>query len=97
LSVPGPIEDVQEVRVLEWHVEPGRPFAAGDLIVELETYKAVVEVRSGREGVLREILCEAGDWQRVGGPLAVLCDNSAEPLPSSPDALPAWLVEFEVS
>ena len=33
LTVPGPIEDVEEVRVLEWHGQPGRAFAVGELVV----------------------------------------------------------------
>jgi pyruvate/2-oxoglutarate dehydrogenase complex dihydrolipoamide acyltransferase (E2) component len=50
LAVPGPIEDVEELRVLQWHGEPGTRFAAGEMIVELETHKAVVEVRARRAG-----------------------------------------------
>jgi hypothetical protein len=68
LDVPGPIEDVEEVRVLEWQGEAGRVFAPGDLIVELETHKAVVEVRAGQPGVLGGILSPAGDWQKLGQP-----------------------------
>ena len=41
LQVPGPISDVEEVRVLQWHGEPGRAFAPDELIVEVETHKAV--------------------------------------------------------
>ena len=48
LVVPGPIEDVEELRVLEWHGDVGRRFDAGAMIVELETHKAVVEVRAGQ-------------------------------------------------
>ena len=97
LIVPGPIEDVEEVRVLEWHGAPGRVFAAGDLIVELETYKAVVEVRAGQPGTLRQILSEAGSWQQVGRALAVLSDDAAESLPESAEELDVWLVEFEIT
>ena len=96
LAVPGPVEDVEEMRVLEWHGEIGRTFEEGELIVELETYKAAVEVRSGQRGVLRQILCEAGGWQRVGEPLALLADDAAEPLPASPAALAALPVNFEI-
>src|ERR1019366_1375701 len=46
LVVPGPIEDVDELRILEWQGEIGRRFDKGALIVELETHKAVVEVRA---------------------------------------------------
>lgn len=96
LVVPGPIEDVEEVRVLEWHGAVGRVFAAGEMIVELETHKAVVEVRAGQRGVLRGVLCEAGDWQKVGMTLAVLSDDPDEPLPNSPEGLGSLLVEFEI-
>lgn len=96
LVVPGPVEDVEEMRVLEWHGEIGRVFAAGELIVELETYKAAVEVRSGQRGVLRSVLCTAGSWQKIGKPLAVLSDDPAEPLPASLDALEPWLVNFDI-
>ena len=34
LVVPGQVEDVEEMRVLEWHGEVGRVFAEGELIVE---------------------------------------------------------------
>jgi pyruvate/2-oxoglutarate dehydrogenase complex dihydrolipoamide acyltransferase (E2) component len=96
LAVPGPIEDVEEVRVLEWQGGPGRVFSPGDLIVELETHKAVVEVRAGQPGILREVLCEAGSWEQIGKPLAVLSDYSTEPLPASSEGLEPWLVEFEI-
>ena len=97
LVVPGPIEDVQEVRVLEWRGAAGARFQPGDLIVELETHKAVVEVRAGRPGVLRRILSEPGDWQAVGAPLALLSDSGEESLPATADELESWPVDFEVS
>lgn len=97
LAVPGPIEDVEEVRVLEWHGEPGRAFAPGDLVVELETHKALVEVRAGQAGVLRQLLCAEGDWQVVGAPLALLSDSTDEALPDELEGFPAMAVEFEVS
>jgi pyruvate/2-oxoglutarate dehydrogenase complex dihydrolipoamide acyltransferase (E2) component len=97
LAVPGPIEDVEEVRVLEWHGAVGDVFAVGALVVELETHKALVEVRAGQPGTLRRIVCAEGDWQAVGLALAVLSDDADEPLPASPDGLSMMAVEFEVS
>jgi pyruvate/2-oxoglutarate dehydrogenase complex dihydrolipoamide acyltransferase (E2) component len=97
LAVQGPIEDVDEVRVLEWHGGVGRAFAIGDLIVELETHKALVEVRAGQPGTLRQILCAEGDWQALGESLAVLSDAADEPLPASAEGLAILAVEFEVS
>jgi pyruvate/2-oxoglutarate dehydrogenase complex dihydrolipoamide acyltransferase (E2) component len=97
LAVPGPIEDVEEVRVLEWHGREGQALAVGELVVELETHKALIEVRAGRAGVLRRIICGDGVWQELGKALAVLSDDADEPLPESWSELSAWAVEFEVS
>ena len=94
ITVPAAVPDVHEIRVLEWHGEPGRRFAAGDLIVELETHKALVEVRAGQEGVLRRVLTEVGAWQRIGEPLALLTDSEDESLEGATADLP---VEFEVT
>jgi pyruvate/2-oxoglutarate dehydrogenase complex dihydrolipoamide acyltransferase (E2) component len=85
------------VRVLEWHGAVGRAFGTGELVVELETHKAVIEVRAGQPGVLRGILSEAGQWQRIGEPLAVLTDEPDERVPASPGELGLWLVAFEIT
>lgn len=96
LVVPGPIEDVYEVRVLEWHGAVNHSFVPGDLMVELETHKAVVEVRAGQHGMLRAILCREGDWQKIGEPLGILSNTADEPLPASPDGLMLWQAHFEI-
>jgi pyruvate/2-oxoglutarate dehydrogenase complex dihydrolipoamide acyltransferase (E2) component len=97
LQVPGPIPDVNEVRVLEWHGAPGYAFAVGDLMVEVETHKAIVEIRAERPGVLRAILCAEGEWLGLGAPLAVLSDSPEEPLPAGPEGLALLAVRFEVT
>lgn len=97
LVVPGPIEDVEEVRVLEWHGAAGKSFAQGGLVVELETHKAVVEVRTDRPVVLRRILAEAGGWEKIGRPLALLSDSPTEPEPADIAKVPTLPVEFDIS
>jgi len=97
LVVPSEMGDVEEVRVLEWHGEVGHAFAAGDLIVELETHKALVEVRASQPGILRRILCPDGGWMAVGQPLAMLSDRPDEPVPDGDQAQTQLSVEFRVS
>lgn len=97
LSVPGAVEEVEEVRVLEWHGQVGRAFAPGELVVELETHKALVEVRAGQAGVLRRIETAEGDWQAIGQPLALLSDSAEEPAPDATEGLSVLQVSFEVS
>lgn len=96
LIVPGTLDDVQEVRVLEWHGEPGARFAPGDLMVELETHKAVIEVRAEQEGTLRRRYAEDGAWCPIAGLLALLSDDPAEALPESAEGLGVISARFSI-
>jgi pyruvate/2-oxoglutarate dehydrogenase complex dihydrolipoamide acyltransferase (E2) component len=96
ISVPS-VADVEEIRVLEWHGSTGHHFDVGDLVVELETHKAIVEVRASQPGYLIAILSEAGNWQTIGLPLAILADEKSEVLPSDISGLTDLAVEFEIS
>ncbi|HEU0148112.1 MAG TPA: lipoyl domain-containing protein [Bradyrhizobium sp.] len=96
LSVPAAVPGVDEIRILEWQGAPGTAFEAGDLIVELETHKAVVEVRAGQRGILRQMLAEPGDWRGIGLVLAVFSDLADEAIPES-DGAADLKVEFEVT
>jgi pyruvate/2-oxoglutarate dehydrogenase complex dihydrolipoamide acyltransferase (E2) component len=96
LSVPEAVPGVEEIRILEWHREPGAAIEAGELIVELETHKAVIEVRAAQAGVLRQVLAQAGDWRAIGLPLAFFSTTADEVLPSDAAGVSALAVEFEV-
>jgi pyruvate/2-oxoglutarate dehydrogenase complex dihydrolipoamide acyltransferase (E2) component len=96
LVVPMVAEDVEEYRVLEWHGAPGQSFETGDLVVELETHKAVVEVRAGQPGVFRSNLIENGGWCRIKAPIGLFSDAQDEPLPEDVSEAVDLLVEFEV-
>ena len=97
LAIPGPIEDVDEVRVLEWHGTEGHAFEPSDLVVEFETHKAVVEIRAGQRGFLRTILCRDGQWEKIGSPIAILSDTADEPLAGTDyDRSALWRATFEI-
>ena len=89
LLVPATIEDNDAVRVLEWHAAPGDAVAAGALIVEVETHKALIEIRAVRAAVLRERLLPEGAWCPLGEALATFSDDRHEPLSAEAGAMPA--------
>ncbi|WP_156680295.1 lipoyl domain-containing protein [Sphingomonas profundi] len=89
LAVPDTLEDVTSVRVLEWHGAAGTAVAPGAMIVELETHKALIEVRAEQAGVIRRIDCAEGEWCPLGGGLALLSDAADEPLDGDGAMLPA--------
>lgn len=94
LQLQQPIEDVDELRVLQWHAAEGEAVCEGALVVELETYKSVIEVRAGQAAVLRRILQPEGAWQKTQQPLAVLSDEAHEPLPTCSEDLTLLKSEF---
>jgi pyruvate/2-oxoglutarate dehydrogenase complex dihydrolipoamide acyltransferase (E2) component len=95
LAVPGTIEDTQSVRVLEWHRGPGERIAAGALLVELETEKALIEVRATQDAIVRAIAAGEGAWCPLGAELAILSDSADEPLTRDGPASD-WLADFQI-
>ncbi|WP_068078213.1 lipoyl domain-containing protein [Novosphingobium lentum] len=89
LTVPLTIEQNTEVRVLEWHVAAGDRLRAGTLLVELETHKALIEVRADQTGIMRERRVDAESWCPLGGLLALVSDNIDEPLTEGEQAMAA--------
>jgi len=47
--------------------------------------------------VLRKVLSEAGKWQGIGLPLAILSDNDSESLPDGTQPVADLPVDFEVT
>jgi hypothetical protein len=45
----------------------------------------------------RQILSEAGNWQQIGLPLAILSDQDAEALPDDVTTIADLAVEFEIT
>lgn len=93
----GGTKEAVDVRLLEWHAGPGDTLSPGDLIVELETHKVIVEVRAGQHGVLRRILCNPGEWRKLGDPLAILSDDAGSAIPESAHGLSEWDSRFTIA
>jgi 2-oxoisovalerate dehydrogenase E1 component len=62
---------VSEARVVAWRKAVGETFAAGEIIAEVETDKAVLEVEAPAAGRLTRIAASAGTTVKMGGLLAV--------------------------
>jgi pyruvate dehydrogenase E2 component (dihydrolipoamide acetyltransferase) len=90
-AVP-PMDGTQEMRVLQWHKAEGQPIDADELLVELETDKAVVEIRSPVACVLRRISVPQGGWAPIGPPIAWFSDSPEEALEgqAAKDFAPLW-------
>jgi len=88
------IDSGKELRVLEWHKAEGSLCGHGDLLVELESYKAVIELRVAQKAFLRKILVDVGERQALGKPVAVFSDTLEEVMPRSFAALQEMAVDY---
>jgi pyruvate/2-oxoglutarate dehydrogenase complex dihydrolipoamide acyltransferase (E2) component len=68
--------------------------AQGELLVELESFKAIIEIRAGQPAFLRRIIVPAGKSQALGKPLAVLSDSLSEEVPPDLGALSEMSVDY---
>ena len=73
-----------EGKLARWLKKIGDDVRAGDVIAEIETDKATMEVEAVDEGKLSKILIEEGtDGVAVNTPIAVLSNGESEPAPAA--------------
>lgn len=72
VKMPKVADSVDKVTVIEWHKTAGDTIAAGEILLHVETDKAIVEVPCPVGGTVREILVDVDDDVRTGDPIAVL-------------------------
>jgi pyruvate dehydrogenase E2 component (dihydrolipoamide acetyltransferase) len=94
ILLPAVSPTMEKGTIARWLIEPGQEVAPGDVIAEIETDKASVEIQAEARGVLSEIVIQAGTSDvAVGTVIArLLPSGSKVTRPSSPvrnaDALP---------
>lgn len=80
-------------KLVRWHVEPGTRVRQGDILAELETDKAAMDIEAPADGVLETILVPGGTADvPVETPIGVLASGAAEPAVEpavEPDLAPA--------
>jgi 2-oxoisovalerate dehydrogenase E2 component (dihydrolipoyl transacylase) len=80
-------EGLTEGEILQWMVKPGDEVTLNQVIVEVETAKAAVEVPSPFAGVVTTIHHQAGETVDVGSPIITFdTDPSAGPVEATADA-----------
>ncbi|WP_282780104.1 MULTISPECIES: 2-oxo acid dehydrogenase subunit E2 [unclassified Nocardia] len=77
--------DMTEGTLLHWMVHPGETVHAGDVIAEVDTTKAAIEIECFDDGVIGTILVPAGETVPVGAVLATI-EPATGSTPPPPDA-----------
>jgi len=73
-AIPIPIvdESTQQVTIVRWAKRVGEPVVEGELLLEVETDKALMEIESIATGVVLAVLADASDEVPVGTTVAVV-------------------------
>ena len=64
-----------EGRLANWLKKEGQEISTGDVIAEVETDKATMEIEATTDGVLHSIIGKIGEDIQVGTPIAVLAED----------------------
>ena len=85
IEMPKLSDTMTEGTLVKWHKQVGDRVEIGDVLAEIETDKATMEMEAFDDGVLTEIRIQAGDKAPIGTILAVLNGDSG----GLPDGTPA--------
>jgi len=82
---------MEEGRLVKWNKNEGDAVKSGDVLAEVETDKAVMELVARGDGVLRKRLANEGDASPVGTLLAVIAgpDENIDAIVGAPAPMPA--------
>ncbi|MCW8799777.1 MAG: 2-oxo acid dehydrogenase subunit E2 [Desulfobacter sp.] len=70
--------DMESGILVQWKVEVGDRVTKGQVIAEIETSKAVIEIEVFQDGIIEKILVEPGTECSVGTPLALIRSVSSD-------------------
>jgi len=72
ISMPKLGFDMSEGTLIRWVKNEGEQIKKGDVLAEIETDKATVEVESSASGIVRKLLAGQGEVVPVGAPIAIV-------------------------
>ena len=89
IEMPKLSDTMTEGTLIKWHKKVGDNVEIGDILAEVETDKATMEMEAFDEGTLTEIRIQEGEKAEIGGILAVLDGDDAGSAPAPAAAAPA--------
>ncbi|HEY0936834.1 MAG TPA: biotin/lipoyl-containing protein, partial [Trebonia sp.] len=89
IKMPRLSDTMEEGAISTWRKQPGDTVAVGDVLVEIETDKAVMEYEAYEAGTLAKILVPEGKNADIGVPIALLDDGTGTPATPASSAIPA--------
>ena len=83
IVMPQLSDSMEEGKLVSWKVKPGDSVKTGDVIAEVESDKAIMEVQTFKKGTVKELLVKEGDEAPVGTVIARIDVGSEQVATSS--------------
>ncbi len=94
ILMPALSPTMEEGKLVKWHVGEGDAVRAGDVIAEIETDKATMEVEAVDEGRIGKLLVPEGtEHVKVNQPIALLYIDGEDTSRAHPPASGPWKLE----
>ncbi|WP_328399452.1 dihydrolipoamide acetyltransferase family protein [Nocardia sp. NBC_00403] len=84
ITMPRLSDTMEEGVVVAWLKQVGDKVTRGDVLAEIETDKALMELEAYDDGVLEQILAEPGTRVSIGNPIALIGDGTGSIAKSVP-------------
>lgn len=81
--------DMTEGTLIEWKKKVGDRVVKGEIIAEVETEKAAIEVESFHTGIIEQLLAKPGETVPVGTVMAIIREEGAQATPAVQTPTPA--------
>src|SRR2546426_6630616 len=81
ISMPQLTDTMTEGTLVKWLKKEGDKVKPGEIVAEVETDKATMEMESSEGGTLAHVLVKEGEKVKIGAPIAVLAtskENAAD-------------------
>ncbi len=72
IIMPQLSDSMSEGKLVEWKVKEGDQVKSGDVIADIESDKAVIEVQTFKDGVVKKLLLKEGEEAKVGSVIAII-------------------------
>ncbi len=87
VTMPRLSDTMQEGTIAKWLKQPGDPVGRGDVLAQVETDKATMDLTAFEAGTLQEILAPEGSTVPIGQAVARIGAGGGQPAPSPPAAV----------
>src|SRR5436853_7344676 len=78
ISMPRLSDTMEEGTIARWLKSPGEEIKKGDILAEIETDKATMDLEAYEEGTLQKILVQEGETVPIGQAVALIGSGAAD-------------------